>query len=67
VTKSHAISAPETTVAAHTMAATVQSTGSRLFVERASFQAAIAMIAITTGPRPKNTSLTCERPWAATT
>src|SRR5215210_3265763 len=60
--KSQMISAPVATVAAHTITAIAHSTGSRLFVLRASLYAAIAMIAMTAGPTRKKTVSTCESP-----
>ena len=50
-------------MAAHRITAITQSTGSRLFVERASLNAAMAMIASTAGPTPRNNACTHARPW----
>ena len=61
--KSQMISAPVATVAVQTITAIAQSTGSRLFVVRASLYAAIAMIAMTAGPTPKKMLSTWDKPW----
>src|SRR3954452_12077972 len=60
---SQTISAPASAVAAQSTIAIAQATRSDLLVLRASFTAAMAMIASTAGPTPRKMLWTTLRPW----